>query len=131
MMEAICSSETSVLTRATRCNIPEDCILHSHHRENLKSYKIIINFNLSKTTQWRHTRRLWLSSTYSRISHVAGVTMLWPYFHRYLRVDVKAFRTRLSIVVKRKITVSDRSWTLQAQDITSCITNSCMLAATL
>jgi hypothetical protein len=27
-----------VLTRATRRNIPEDTILHSHHRENLKSY---------------------------------------------------------------------------------------------
>jgi hypothetical protein len=25
-------------TRATRRNIPEDAILHSHHRENLKSY---------------------------------------------------------------------------------------------
>jgi hypothetical protein len=27
-----------VLTRATRRNIPEDTILHSHRRENLKSY---------------------------------------------------------------------------------------------
>jgi hypothetical protein len=38
MMDAIRSSKTSVLITATRHNIQEDGILHSHCRENLESY---------------------------------------------------------------------------------------------
>jgi hypothetical protein len=46
MMEAISSSEALVLTRATRRHIPEDDILHSHRRENLKSYIALTDWTL-------------------------------------------------------------------------------------
>jgi hypothetical protein len=46
MMEALSSSETSVLTRATQHNIPEDAILHSHCRENFKSYIALTGWTL-------------------------------------------------------------------------------------
>jgi hypothetical protein len=44
--EALRSSEMSVLTRATRRNIPEDDILHSHCRESLKSYIALTDWTL-------------------------------------------------------------------------------------
>jgi hypothetical protein len=40
------SSDTSVLTRATRHNIPEDGILHSHRDTNLKSYIALTGWTL-------------------------------------------------------------------------------------
>jgi hypothetical protein len=46
IMEALRSSETTALTRATRSNIPEDGILHSHRRENLRSYLALTDWVL-------------------------------------------------------------------------------------
>jgi hypothetical protein len=47
MIEALSSPETSVLTRVTWRNTPEDTVLHSHRRENLKS-----STSLALGTRW-------------------------------------------------------------------------------
>jgi hypothetical protein len=56
MKEAPGSSETSVLTRATRRNNPEDTILHSHRRENLKSYTANVFLVRLLFSPWRLRR---------------------------------------------------------------------------
>jgi hypothetical protein len=55
-MEAIRSSETSIRTRSTRRHIPEDGILRSHRRENLKSYKFVLVYKCNTVKVYRGWR---------------------------------------------------------------------------
>jgi hypothetical protein len=43
----------------TRRNNPEDTILHSHRRENLKSYKFILNLGACVTNGIRSSSRIY------------------------------------------------------------------------
>jgi hypothetical protein len=61
--EALSSSETPVLTGATRRNIQEDTILYSRGSENLKSY-IVIQCYLVRMSQSRDFNDILYSGFY-------------------------------------------------------------------
>jgi hypothetical protein len=60
-MDAMRSSETSIVTKATRDHISEEGIFHSHGRENLKSHMI----NGDHSTQQQAVISAQLSITYT------------------------------------------------------------------
>jgi hypothetical protein len=93
-MEAILSFETLVLTRSTWRNIPEVGILHSHRREDLKSYIAL--------TDWALWRRRNVSPVRYELgfyipeddilhspcrenlkSYMYGITRLFPHINSY------------------------------------------------
>jgi hypothetical protein len=73
-MEAIRSSETSVNKISTQRHIPEDGILHSHRRENLKSH----TWSLFTSTEKKKKKKkrvwcLWTTDKKNVTSHIRGV----------------------------------------------------------
>jgi hypothetical protein len=70
-MEAILSSETSVYIRSTRRHIPEDGILHSHRRENLKSYTMFEN-GRQVLPILLNQQRMWILPSIKSLGMLAG-----------------------------------------------------------
>jgi hypothetical protein len=100
MKEALRSSETSVFTRATRRNIPEDAILHSHRCEktsNLALYK------------WTGITAIWLEKE-------EETAVLWQ---SQGGTDRRRMWARLSVLICPEAALSDIGLTIvTANDVT-------------
>jgi hypothetical protein len=75
MKEELSSSETSVLTRATRRNIPVVAILHSHLREKLRFYSRKLHDTISngQLVTRKKIRHRWEGKYVGRGGHILRV----------------------------------------------------------
>jgi hypothetical protein len=79
------SSDTSVLTRATRRNIPEHVIFYNYLRENLKSYinisileKVAVKLSRPGLCNYFRGKLLWMAPLCSFETSVDGPALFIP-----------------------------------------------------
>jgi hypothetical protein len=84
-----CSEELCLLGcyTATRRNIPEDTILHSHRRENLKSYGMLLSSRLSRFIFPSSIHADEVHRALGRCTESLDVYLLW--YHMLLEDTVK------------------------------------------
>jgi hypothetical protein len=79
MMDVICSYETSVLTRATWCNIPEYGLLNSHRHENFKPYMGFSCFAMKHIWNTGDSNYCWRTLSSGMLMTLSVIDAFWDF----------------------------------------------------